>query len=150
MEIKHPFARPFEVLIDKREGWNAGDYQITNEDLMWYMDGSRKKEDTGAGIPGVRPEIDIKISLVRHATIFQAEVCAIIYCLLENIKRSYCNKRIFIFSDSQAALKALNSFLIKSKLVWNCFQLLDLAERNKVKLIWVPGHSGVEGNEKAD
>jgi hypothetical protein len=70
MVKKHPFARPFEVLIDKREGWNAGDYQITNGDIMWYMDGSRKKEGTGAGIPGVRPEIDIKISLVRHATIF--------------------------------------------------------------------------------
>jgi ribonuclease HI len=64
---------------------------------------------------------------------------------------SYCNKRIFIFSGSQAALKALNSFLIKSKLVWNCFQLLlELAEQNKVTLIWVPGHSGVEDNEKAD
>jgi ribonuclease HI len=36
-------------------------------------------------------------------------------------------------------------------LVWNCFQLLlELAGQNKVKLIWVPGHSGVEGNEKAD
>jgi hypothetical protein len=34
-------------------------------------------------------------------------------------------------------------------LVWNCFKLLlELAEHNKVKLIWVPGHSGVEGNEK--
>jgi hypothetical protein len=51
-----------------------------------------------------------------------------------------------MISDSQAAFKA-----IKSKLVWNCFQLLlKLAEQNKVKLIWVPGHSGVEGNEKAD
>jgi ribonuclease HI len=103
------------------------------------------------GIHGVRLKIDIKVSLGRHATVFQAEVYAIIHCLLENIKRSYCNKRIFIFSDSQAALTALISFLIKSKLVWNCFQLLlELAEQNKVKLIWVPGHSGVEGNEKAD
>jgi hypothetical protein len=38
-----------------------------------------------------------------------------------------------MISDSQAAFKALNSFLIKSKLVWNCFQLLlKLAEQNKV------------------
>jgi ribonuclease HI len=88
---------------------------------------------------------------IWYSTVFQAEVYPIIYCLLENIKRSYCNKRIFVFSDSQAALKALNSFLIKSELVWNYFQLLlKLAEQNKVKLIWVPGHSGVEGNEKAD
>jgi ribonuclease HI len=120
---------------------------------VWYKDGSRTKEGTGVGIHGVRPEIDIKVSIGRRATVFQAEVYAIIYCLLENIKRSYCNKRIFIFSDSQAALKALNSLLIKSKILvaWNCFQpLLELAEQNKVKLIWVPGHSGVEGNEKAD
>jgi ribonuclease HI len=118
---------------------------------VWYTDGSRTKEGTGAGKHGVRPEIDIKVSLGRHATVFQADVYAIIYCLLENIKRSYCNKRICIFSHSQAALKALNSFLIKSKLVWNCLQLLlELAEQNKVKLICVPGHSGVEGNEKAD
>jgi hypothetical protein len=59
--------------------------------------------------------------------------------------------RIFIFSDSEAARKALSSFLIKSKLAWNCSQLLlELAEQNEVKLIWVPEQSGVEGNEKAD
>jgi hypothetical protein len=36
-------------------------------------------------------------------------------------------------------------------LIWNCFQLLlELAEHDKVKLIWASGHSGVEGYEKAD
>jgi ribonuclease HI len=55
-----------------------------------------------------------------------------------------------MISVSQAALKALNSFLIKPKLLWNCSQLLlEPAEQNKVKLIWVPGHRGAEGNEKA-
>jgi hypothetical protein len=43
MVKKHSFARPLEVLIDEREGWNAGDYQITNGDLVWYTDGSRTK-----------------------------------------------------------------------------------------------------------
>jgi hypothetical protein len=37
MVKKQYFARPFEVLIDKREGWNA-------------------PQGTGAGIHGVRPE----------------------------------------------------------------------------------------------
>jgi hypothetical protein len=134
MVKKHSFTRPFEVLIDKMEGWNAGDYQITNGGLVWYTDGSRTKEGTGAGIHGVRPKIDINVSLGRHVTVFQVEVYAILYCLLGNIKRSYCNKRIFIFSDSQATLKALNSFL--NLMVWNCFQLyLELAEQNKIKLI---------------
>jgi hypothetical protein len=44
MVKKHSFARPFQVLIDKTEGWYAGDYQITNGDLVWYTDGSRTKE----------------------------------------------------------------------------------------------------------
>ena len=26
----------------------------------------------------------------------------------------------------------------------------DLSQRNKVSIIWVPGHQGIEGNEKAD
>jgi hypothetical protein len=44
MVKKHSFARPFEVLIDKREGWNAGDYQITNEDLVWYRMAPEQKK----------------------------------------------------------------------------------------------------------
>ncbi|KAJ8968475.1 hypothetical protein NQ317_013970 [Molorchus minor] len=40
---------------------------------------------------------------------------------------------------------------VKSRLVLECRKTLnDLASRNKVILTWVPGHSGVRGNEEAD
>lgn len=54
-------------------------------------------------------------------------------------------------SDSQAALKALMSYQIKSKTVWGCIQTLNkLGAHNVVHIKWVPGHSGIEGNEIAD
>jgi ribonuclease HI len=38
-----------------------------------------------------------------------------------------------------------------SKLVWDCHQsLIQLAEHNRVQLIWVPGHEGIVSNETAD
>jgi ribonuclease HI len=39
---------------------------------------------------------------------------------------------------------------IRSQLLWECKQnLIYLAKRNKVTLVWVPGHRGIAGNEKA-
>jgi ribonuclease HI len=56
-----------------------------------------------------------------------------------------------ILSDSQAAIKPLDSYRINSKLVWDCHQsLAKLAEHNRVQLIWITGHEGIEGNETAD
>jgi len=54
-------------------------------------------------------------------------------------------------SDSQSILKALDNPKIVSRQVWECAQgLNELAKVNFVNLIWVPGHSGILGNEKAD
>jgi ribonuclease HI len=90
-------------------------------------------------------------SLGKYTTVFQAEVYAIMACTVENIDRNYRNRNIYILSDSQAAIKALDSYQINSKLVWDCHQsLIQLAEHNRVQLKWVPGDAGIEGNEIAD
>ena len=58
---------------------------------------------------------------------------------------------VVICSDSQTALGALNGNLVRSREVLRCRRLLgELARANSVSLLWVPGHSGVIRNEKAD
>ncbi|KAJ8911720.1 hypothetical protein NQ315_013182 [Exocentrus adspersus] len=76
---------------------------------------------------------------------------AILACLSENLKRGYSNQHIQICTDSQAALHALKSPRITSQVVLECTNsLAKLGQRNKVRLVWVPGHSGMAGDEEAD
>ena len=80
--------------------------------------------------------------------LFQAEVFIIMATIRESIARGYNGRKIMIFTESQAALKALESVTIKSKLVLKC--LSELARQNSVQLVWVPGHESILGNERAD
>jgi len=67
---------------------------------------------------------------------------------VENMEKGYKGRYIYILSDSQAAIKALNNFQINSKLVWDCCQsLVKLAEYNRVQLICMLGHMGTDVNE---
>jgi ribonuclease HI len=60
-------------------------------------------------------------------------------------------KNIYIFSNYQAAIKALDSFQINSNLFWDSHQILvKLAECNTIQLVRVPGHMGINRNEMAD
>lgn len=106
-------------------------------------------DGAGAGVYG--PRTKYSRSLGEHTTVFQAEVYAIEECARFNLDRGYRNQEIAILSDSQAAIKALSSNVISSKLVRDCrHRLNELGTGNRVTLYWVPGHMGVDGNERAD
>ena len=67
------------------------------------------------------------------------------------ILKGLTKRKIKIFSDSQAVLKALKNHKITSKSIYKCVQVLkQVAIDNEVQFIWIPEHKGFEGNEKAD
>jgi len=54
---------------------------------------------------------------------------------------------IFIFSDSQAALRALDSHTTNSNPISECYiSVNEMATHLRINLIWVPGHRNIKGN----
>jgi len=51
--------------------------------LVWFTDGSKMREGTGAGVYGQLVGRRLRLSLGRYATIFQAEIYAILACAYE-------------------------------------------------------------------
>jgi hypothetical protein len=76
---------------------------------------------TGAGVYRWGSRWDHSFGFGPHTTLFQAEIYDIKVCIMEYIK-----KHLYSFQqlNSQTANKALDSFYIKSKLVWDCHQFL--------------------------
>jgi len=87
----------------------------------------------------------------KLATIFQAEVLAILRCAENLIERGRHNNCIYICLDSRTAIIASIKITTKVSVVWDCMQTIyRLEELSKIILTWVPGHHGILGNEIAD
>ncbi len=136
--------------ISERDEWNTR-LEATENPLVWYSDGSKTDTATGCGIYCEEYLFNRSDRLSDHSTVMQAETIAIKLCAEEMIQLSIKDRDIHIFSDSQAALKAITKSTISTLTVKDCIKSLNtLGRNNKVTLSWVPGHTGVPGNEKAD
>jgi ribonuclease HI len=151
MILIYAFHKPLTVRLPNRSEWERGIVPMEKGRLTWYTDGSKSNEGTGASVYSHGMMQRLSFSLGQNTTVFQAEVYAIKVCADENIKRGYCKRNIYILSDSQAATEALDICRISSRLVCDYHQpLMILAECNKVYLLWVLGHKGIQGNDIAN
>ena len=116
-----------------------------------YTDGSKLQGRVGAAyvvFQGIQVIGQGSFRLPDNSTVYQAEIYAIkaasVFLLTQQIETD-----VVFFGDSQAALQALNSERIQSRVVLDAVRNLNLLEY-VVNLVWVPAHSGIPGNEQVD
>lgn len=137
----------FNSLVDER--WSAGWHFI-------YTDASKPSNSSCVGIGVYHHQYNIiqKIKLPPESSVFTGEVYGL-YKAVEYIHLMKLNKCLII-SDSKSSLQALLKSPFKSKNIFPViFDIRSLLSKCYSKgliinFVWVPSHSGIYGNEKAD
>ena len=128
----------------------------TESQINIFTDGSLTEEHAGSGYTIQYRKREILADSIRlplHTTVFQAEIIAINEaCKAFSLTRKPNMQYIKIFSDFQAAVKALDSSQITSLLVKQTNGTLNALAGKVVRLelCWIKAHIGHEGNERAD
>lgn len=112
-----------------------------------FTDASKTSDKVGIGI--YSPNFEYKGRINDLSSIYNAELVAIYMAI--QLLRTRNETNIIIFTDSMSSIDALKNLNCKNQLV-NQIQdeLVDLSAQKCIKLCWVPGHSGIVGNELAD
>ena len=140
-------ATPEQVFVTRI---SDGIFRDPGPGLMAFTDGSKDRDRVGAGLVILEQGKRIHEEMARLpdlCSVFQAELYAIL------MAAKYFNTQPllqtpYIFSDSQAALKALSGDEICSQLVLDTVAELNLI--GDIQLGWVRGHASCRGNLMAD
>ena len=132
--------------------------QIPAQDLIIYTDGSGQNGHIGAAIYSPTCSIIKGKYMGTDDThiVYAAELMAIqmAVTLFEEKINEYVN--VHIFSDSQAAIQAIESpkrqsgqYIIKGTLD-KIDSIHEIKSSGNIYIEWIPGHKNVQGNELAD
>lgn len=118
-----------------------------NHDII-YTDGS--KNDTATSSVALTANIIKKKKYNHYISINTAEALAI-KLALEIIDESD-KENFVIVSDSLSCLTALRNYDTENSSILDILEIYNKLRKNRKEVIfcWVPGHAGIEGNEKAD
>ncbi len=146
----------YSVILEERQLAVESEMGIPHTDLKCFTDGSKMEGgEAGAGVvvfSGAQLEGGYSLYLGRSATVYQAEVVAIATAAQHLHSKGTRGETIHFLSDSRATLLSLKAPKIVRKTVSECVNNLNrLAARDNTILVrWIPGHTGVDGNEEAD
>ena len=159
MKAEYYFDHAYSTKVPDRREWLEGEIMDNQAVNTCFTDGSKQDENpnnpnhpqwAGAGIYSETASLQESVPLGQYTTVFQAEVFAIQSCA-ELLTMRPIMESVVINTDSQAAIGALHKPRITSKVVLNARNALNhLAGMCKTTIRWVPGHTNIEGNEKAD
>ncbi|XP_049869350.1 uncharacterized protein LOC126369100 [Pectinophora gossypiella] len=121
-----------------------------------YTDGSKTNNRTSFAFYDSSTKAGKVFSCNNMFSVYSSEILAIIYAL-KYISVNYCSNsfKFLILSDSMSALLALNNNCISNKCNYLIYELRNLItslfnNNIVVEFCWVPGHSGILGNELVD
>ena len=149
MALENP-SRARQVIQDFIDG-------LPGDSIQVYTDGSHQEERDATACAFYIPSLASEKTFLLHkgASIFTAEISAILRALrhLSSLDSVKPGQEIFIFVDSQAAIRAIVSPAVeKEDLVLHTIEAIRGLKSAgcKITLVWIPSHIGVIGNERAD
>ncbi|MDW0237614.1 MAG: reverse transcriptase domain-containing protein, partial [Nitrososphaeraceae archaeon] len=118
-----------------------------------YTDGSKVDDLVAAAFTVPSLNVDRKFRLCNNASIYAAEMTAILETVLWILNCEYSNNCEFaIFSDSLSVLTSIKKCHSQSRptLLNDLLCHINKLNSNQIRFIWIPSHIDLRGNDRAD
>lgn len=118
-----------------------------NTYVEFYTDGSKTHNYVGSSV--VSGTWERTVRLPQLVSVFSAE-CYALWMALQQVL-SAKHKKAVIYTDSLSALRAFNLRSEQKAFIGEILGALSRIDQNQsIRFCWVPSHTGILGNEKAD